>query len=538
MYHDTNVDIAVADVGYNGDIFMKKPINKSLTQKISNILATLYVFIGSKWFFGSFITLFILQAAWLAWSMGYPQAFDEQYHLGIIQFFSHQLSPFIGSQPTSADQYGPLLRTPSYLYHYLLSFPYRVITHFTDSQMAVIIAFRFLGIAMFTSGLFVFKRLLQTIGISKQLTNMSLAFVAFLPVMPLLAAQLNYDNLLFPMTGLCFLLAHKILTRIKVDRTLPLQSTVWFLTLGMLTSLVKYPFVPIFAALFIIIVIAIARQVRSWPDWKQLVAKRFTNWLLIALAIVSLGLFFEKYGLNMLHYHTPIPECDQVLSIDRCQEYGPWARNFHAKDWNVQLTTGDIVGYPYVWTKHIMWELIFAVSSYYDASGAISYHAGQQFIVVQFIIWTVFGLAVLLLLLFGRWLWRQENLRPLLITSMVYVLALFAQNYWDYLQIGVAYAMHGRYLLPVLPLLFAAIGLLVARAIASWPVVAKNQRDIKVLLASFTLVLLLTQGGGYTTFVLRSQSTWLRPDSSVQSANNTLKNILRPTVIDVQPQDK
>ena len=82
------------------------------------------------------MALFVLQAAWIALSGRYPMAFDENFHLGIIRLYAHHISPFWSGQPAGANAFGAVARDPSYLYQYLMSFPYRLVSIFTSSQTA------------------------------------------------------------------------------------------------------------------------------------------------------------------------------------------------------------------------------------------------------------------------------------------------------------------------------------------------------------------------------------------------------------------
>src|ERR1700689_5557788 len=116
------------------------------------------VILGSKWFFWIILVVFILSAAWIALSAVYPQAFDENFHFGLIQTYSHYWLPFLSSQPPHANAYGAVARDPSYLYHYLMSFPYRLIALFIHGQTGQVIALRFINIGFFSAGLILFRR--------------------------------------------------------------------------------------------------------------------------------------------------------------------------------------------------------------------------------------------------------------------------------------------------------------------------------------------------------------------------------------------
>src|SRR3954465_971475 len=115
--------------------------------------------LGSSWFFWLIVGLLVVQATWIAFSGRYPMAFDEDYHLGIIRLYAHHLNPFWSGQPAGADMYGAVFRDPSYLYHWLMSFPFRLVEH--SSQMTQVMFLRLINIALLASALPLFRRLLR-----------------------------------------------------------------------------------------------------------------------------------------------------------------------------------------------------------------------------------------------------------------------------------------------------------------------------------------------------------------------------------------
>ena len=137
-------------------------------------------------------------------------AFDEDFHFGIIRLYAQQWSPFFAHQPAGGNVYGALTSDPSYLYHYLMSFPYRLTTLFTSSQTLQIIALRFIDVdgddVLVTWSLVLFHRVLLKAKASVGLANVTLLFFILVPVVPLLAAQINYDDLLLPLTALALLM--------------------------------------------------------------------------------------------------------------------------------------------------------------------------------------------------------------------------------------------------------------------------------------------------------------------------------------------
>jgi hypothetical protein len=100
-------------------------------------------------------------------------AFDEDFHLGIIRLYAHHLLPFWSSQPVGGDAYGAVARDPSYLYHYLMSFPYWLISQFTHDTTIQVLILRFINIGLFASGLVLFRRLLTRTFASPALLHLS-----------------------------------------------------------------------------------------------------------------------------------------------------------------------------------------------------------------------------------------------------------------------------------------------------------------------------------------------------------------------------
>jgi hypothetical protein len=115
---------------------------------------------GGNKFFYAIVVLLVAQAVWIALSGRYPMAFDEDFHLGIIRLYAHHLNPFWNNLPSGTDALGAVTRDPSYLYHYLMSFPYRLIELFTHNQTAQVLVLRAFNIALFAWGLTLYRRLL------------------------------------------------------------------------------------------------------------------------------------------------------------------------------------------------------------------------------------------------------------------------------------------------------------------------------------------------------------------------------------------
>ena len=99
----------------------------------------------------------------------------------------------------------------------------------------------------------------------------------------------------------------------------------------------------------------------------------------------------------------------------------------------------------------------------------------------------------------------------LLLISGLYVLALMFLGYSTYQYTGIL-VIDGRYLVPVLLL----IGALTGQAIS----LVLRQREGYKALAAVLAIALFIEGGGFLTFIARSDSTWDWPNSAVVKVNN------------------
>ncbi|MGC1176987.1 MAG: hypothetical protein WA843_02855 [Candidatus Saccharimonadales bacterium] len=493
----------------------------SLQTKILRILR-------SPQFFVAILVLFVLEASWIAISAAYPMVFDENTHLGIIQLYAHRWSPLFFQQPPHSGWAGALTRDPSYLYHYLMSFPYRLIAAMSDSQMVQVVFLRLINVALFASGLVLFRRLLLRTRVSPAITHVALLFFILTPVVPLLAGQINYDNLVMPLVALALLVTISVSDSITRDKKLPLARCAWLLTLCLLGSLVQYVFLPIFAGVVLWIGWLVIRSARSGQiklsvavskDW------RTTSWrhkLAVGLPlIIALALFTQMYGVNIVRYHNPLPVCGQVLSKTECAQYAPWERSQQALA-NKTSTSTNPLAYGISWTYRMFIALFFTSSG--GASPSAFYLSVNPLPIVFGAALSVFGVGILLFIKYHRTVLRRyDYLGFLLFISLFYVAALWWRNYHDYVHLGEKVAIQGRYLFPV------ALPGMILIALAFRELLGQRTR-LKIALLSVVLFLFL-QGGGALTYIINSNQHWYWQNGAVVQLNETLQHIIKPLII-------
>ncbi len=482
--------------------------------------------IRASWFFKVIFGVFLFQAVWIAVSGAYSMAYDEYFHYGIIKLYTHQWLPFFSTTPSGAAGLGAVTRDPSYLEHYLVSFPLRVFEHFFPAFMAQIMFLRLLDVAFFAAGILVFRAVAKRAGLSRAASNVVFLFLLLLPVAPFMAAQVNYDDLMFLLTAVSLLLGLKIVQQLRAKATLPLRDIVWLLITVMTTSLVKYTFLPILLALAIYLFITLAKTIglqpkKLWPALRHSLPelRSVTGIIACLLFVVGAGLFVERYVGNTVRYHTPTPQCNQVLDLDDCKLYDPFVRNYYY----VQLDLRDIVSvkdklsYPINWSQGMVRSLLFSIGP-----KQLNYPPGEP-LPLAYIAAYVVGIGGLVLLVWrARWLWRQSHAYQLFMSvTVVYVGVLFVQNLTDFLHLGVAVAIQGRYLVPILPLVFILV------AVAARDVFMRRQwlrKTAAPLLVTSAVLMVL--GGGFMPFIIRSSDTWMWNNSFSRGINHTARNIL------------
>lgn len=489
-------------------------------QKITSLLA-------SRWFFYGTIALFVLQALWFVFSAQYPMAFDENFHFGLVQVYGQQWSPFITEAPEGTGPLGALTREPSYLFSYLMSFPYRIAAFLTANQDIQLILLRLLNVALFTAGIFAFRKLLLRIGASHALTHFSLVAFTLIPIVPFLAAHLNYDNLLFLLVPYVLMAALAFADGLRKN-TFLVQPFLLFVTLCFIASIVKYPFLPIAASIAVYLIgvafwrkrksdlLAIVHSIRGNFARLSMSAKI----LLISSTLLGGALFAERYGVNYIQYGSLIPDCADVIDFDHCSQYGPWMRNYNIGLSAPEYVEPNLPFYAANWYYDMTYRLFFAINSEYYTERPLY----LPFITAHFI--AISG--VFLCFIFGRRLVKKyKGLLLFGVITAIYAGTLFSRGYSTYLSTTEFLALNGRYFIPIMLLIFIFIGLaykelfdLIQRRAVAW----------KVGFTAVTLFFLL-QGGGVLTYILRSDASWHRQDSTVIYMNDTAKQLLEPFIL-------
>lgn len=479
--------------------------------------------LASRLFFWGVVAFLVLEALWVTFSAVYPMAFDEDFHFGVIQIYAHQWSPFLHGQPDGANAFSAVARDPSYLYHYLMSFPYRLLTHLTHNQTAQIIGLRLINIGLFALSLVLFRRVLLKAKLSPALAHAALALFVLIPIVPLLAAQINYDNLLMVLVAWTCLVVHGVYAALR-ERRVAIGQLALLIILCLFASVVKYSFLPIALAAFAFITLAAVRYFRGRGRLLLTRTKEAVlacSWraklLLGAFLVLGLIVFAQRYLVNTVRYHTPLPKCNAVLSEEECSAYGPWER-----DHILAQAKGSFNKNPayYMWQWLCgMWTRLF-----FMVNGPASQYDTRKPMPVPG--WTAVALAVAgvaALLIWWRRVFRGRAFLGFLLGIIVlYSTALWADNYSQYLGTSQPVAVNGRYLLPLLLPAAALLGTALHYAL-------RRAAYLKGVLAAAVLAGFL-QGGGVLAFIVRSDYRWDWHNSTVVQVNDEARHLLWPFI--------
>lgn len=497
--------------------------NKKL-KRIDNVLKGVDVFeyyfiklLSGKKFFWVVISFFVLQALWIATSFRYPMLFDEMYHFGVIKIYGNQLSPFIFNQPIQFDTYGNLTYGSASLYHYLLSFPFRLISLLTDSQATQIIFLRYFNILLAAIGFWVYAKIFTTIGIRQIFINLSLLFFSLIPIVTFIAATISYDNLLFPLTAWFMLIGVRLLMSKEPEATDVLQ----FITIGMLATLVKFTFLPIFAFGMLFIGVVFVRLYRKKiysmlhksSESLSVVAKI----ILVSLLVITSMFFGLRYMVPIAYYGTPIPVCSEILNNERCLTSNVYKYENDAIKSRLDRPVESPQQYGLTWFKSIIMQLDTSAST--TPSGI---EVGKAMPIFASLM--AFGVYIGILLLIYEWKSIEKNIGWLFLATMslTLIFSVLIFNALSYYKAHLDINTQARYLLTIIPIIMAFSLMALNHAIGS-------KRRVKIV-ALITVLILSTQGGGVIKPILNANDGWYWHNKTLKDTNSTIKDVLSPLV--------
>ncbi|QQS18092.1 hypothetical protein IPL68_05635 [Candidatus Saccharibacteria bacterium] len=342
-------------------------MKKNRTKQFPEVVVTL---VASSWFWRIMLGLFIVQAVYIALVGRFSMAFDEHFRLAAIQEYAKVLFPWQVTQPPGPAELSAFTADGSYLYHYLMSWPYRLMTLVTSSTTAHIVMMRLIDVGLVVAGFMVFRRLLFELRVSKAAAQVILGLILLMPMTPFLAGQLTYDALFFTMCAVTMLLLFRLARMLYGSHMIPLPLMLWTGTAVLVTLQIKYAFFPavLGAVLYmtsLVIWLCRAKKLSVARMWKLWIVSAKSGAGMVALGVFLLCgvLFVQRYGMNYLQYGSLVPECPAVLGHERCLGFAPYGRDAEIREmgWYSSISSEQKVEYVKVWYEKMVYESYFSV---------------------------------------------------------------------------------------------------------------------------------------------------------------------------------
>lgn len=474
--------------------------------------------IGSKCFTWCVIAFFVFQSLWLAFSFRYPLCYDENFHFPVTKVFSTQLSPFIYNQPVKYDNLGDLSNGSTTFFHYLMSFPLRLVELFTGDQDIQVIVLRVLCVAMVAFGLYLFYKLFKKIGVDTAIVNVGLLLMTLLPVFIMTSATVNYDNLLFLLTAWYFIICIKIIQSKDVNWL----DYAGLVCVGLFATATKSTFLPIFGV-SVLYLGYLSYKRFGWvffkKFWRSARSARRIMQVSVIIAFVVLVVFLSfGYLRDIIVYHSISPSCSQTLGESRCRKNFVLNRDIAARQTASTRPVVPIYSYAGQWYSAM--ALGATISAGVPADGVL--RQGSPLPVMANLL--SFGIILAFGSILYSWtsIFKKQEWRFLLVVSSALILIIFLYNLKSYYNIHAAYAMQSRYMLSIVPIILVA-------TVMSSSFILKKSRPLKLGLFVCGMII-LTQGGGLITHIMRSNDSWNRDSQTVRQVNDRARDFLTPLV--------
>lgn len=440
---------------------------------------------------------FIFQAIWIALSTkpGIPP--DENFHMKLIRLYSERsFDPFLDNQE-GYFVLGDVIRNPSILYHYLLSWPYRLLSNFEN----IYIWFRFFNIALAVASLYMVKRIGETLNLSRTAINLSIFMLANTLMFVFLSASVNYDNLIILLSLASFNLLLALFKRIKPKTFLLLLSVI----LG--GVLVKLAFLPLaileVGALLIWYRKSIFSQFKS--IYTSIITKKFVtrNMALLVVFLLLIIIAVERFGLNYAQYGKLLPACTQVHAIEECRNSAIFRRGESIKQMNLQPEFG---------LKQFIPKWVEAMKR--KTYGIMGHKSTGETPFIKYGVWLI--AALMLIAVVTKFDKKEVPINYLLLIGVTYVSILLYVNFSTYMRTGLyGLALQGRYAFPVLPVLYLVGNFYVARLL--------TKKKLIPLYAIFVIGVFIT--AGLPSYIYLTDASW-HNDFMVE-INRTIKDLMQ-----------
>lgn len=419
---------------------MHEKIKEGWARFNKKVLDPAYQFLGSNTFFIILLSWFVVQTVYMALTTDFRIPPDERWHFQFIQLYAESgLLPFLQDQ-TGYYSLGDVTREAGYLYHYLLSFPYRALESFEIKTIVNVL--RLFSVAFGAVSLLMVRKIGRIMGIPYAVTNISIFMLTGTMMFIFLFASLNYQTLLILVSLIAFYLL------LKLSKEFKLITLLLLLVMTLLGAMIKYTFLPL--ALIITVLVLVETFLNRDKVFKKVkkewLSKRVVFLPIVLIVLVLGGLFIERYVLNQIVFEDFKPSCDIIHTVEQCEKYPIYAR---AQNYPENTEVSNIPS-PYFVARYAeaMRDRSFRITAHKTLHTTSLVATGTTLLA-----------GLMLLAVIRKYQFKNSKILTYAITvSSFYLLVLLLTNYYlAYSQSGqFGIALQGRYAFPVLPIIYLA----------------------------------------------------------------------------------
>ncbi|MBD3280592.1 phospholipid carrier-dependent glycosyltransferase [Candidatus Dojkabacteria bacterium] len=381
--------------------------------------------------------LFILTAYFMVFTVREGTSPDENYHLNLSAYFYKNPGYFF-NDTESIYAYSGLSRAPR-LYHYLMG----LLTNFNIYHIPLILYLRVFNPLLALGSLYFLYKIAKEITKDKWASLFTVFLLANTLMFTFVSGFANYDNLVnLAAYGSVYYL-------IRYRNTRSTKILLLFFIFNLVGTLTKSTFVPISFILYAIFGISFILPLKGIKERVSktitgLNLKHIANIVYLLLFSFLLALNLELYLGNIIQYHSINPSCDKVLSHEICYSHsGTYKRNYDFENNASSLPEAKplpnaAIDWSRAYTKSILGILGHRPSFF------------NKFALIPFA-----GVGILGLIGFAIKRKVPKNVLILAVISVSFTCVVFLYNYSEYRTFHRWVAIQGRYLLPIVGLLYA-----------------------------------------------------------------------------------
>lgn len=365
---------------------------------------------------------------------------DENYHISVSEFYSETF--LIPENSEETYRYGDITRIP-YLSFWLNA---RLINlNFTNVEDYVVL--RFFNLLISTGSLIVVYLIAKEVIKKKYLNLLPVFMLANTLMFVFLSSAVSYDNLVNFFVFLSFYFL------IKTFKSRNNKWILFFLMAGSLAALTKFTAIPAFLIELVLLIIFMLKEIR-FIEFLEEVFDRYKYLSLLLLVII--GFLSSVYGVNIIRYKSLTVSCDKILSEQQCMQNGVYSRAKTADLYEFS-SLGEFVEILKERTTPFEYFSRWSLSMTQRIFGIL----GHEWLLMPSYFSNIYIFLFLILsIIFIRGWRRGDSIETnLLVIFLSYLLVLLIfQNYRSYIIRGrFDIAIQGRYLFPVIPLLYTIL---------------------------------------------------------------------------------